>query len=294
MSRTDQRPDGPPTDDRTGPTDADTERGDAEQRIRQLEAENKRLREEYVRTQQSRNRLTAGALLGVGLIGLAIGILFPAERTVFFALGTTGVFGAILTYFLSPQKVVPAAVGRSMYDTISDTGSAIRDELGLTAESVYCPVESTDSDRHAPVRLFVPQSTDYEIPSDEDFRSTFVAPDDHRRRGVALTPSAGRLLTEFERAASSVSGQPETLATQLCDALVEQFELARSAEVELDVEGQRVTVRVEGCAYPSVSGFDHPVPSLIGCGFAHGLGEPVTVETEPADSDAASLVTCRW
>jgi hypothetical protein len=292
MSRTDE----PLTDDRTdSTTSTPTELDEAKRRIDELEAENRRLREDYVRTKQRQNRMTAGALLVIGLIGLTAGIAFPDDRTVLFALGATGVFGAILTYFLSPERVLPAAVGRSMYDAVSDTGSAVRDELGLTTISVYCPVQSAADRGRAPVRLFVPQSTDYELPSEGDLRSTFVVPEDGHSRGVAFTPSATGMLEEFEQTASgSMSDQPETLANQLCDSLVEQFELARSAEAESDRESRRVTVRVSGSAYPSVTGFDHPIPSLLGGGFAWGLEEPVTVETVSAEDESAYLVTCRW
>mgnify|MGYP006272361625 CR=1 FL=1 len=283
------------TDDGHGSA-SDDEQADLERRIEELRAENRRLRDDYVRAKQVKHRRTALALLAVGLVGVAGAVAFPTGRTVLLALGATGVFGAVLTNFLSTERVIPAAVGRSAYDAHAETGASVRDELGLADVSVYAPVESAETETCAPVRLFVPQSSNYEMPSRRELRSTFVAPDDERRRGVSLTPAAGRMLAEFERATTEeVRGEPETLTPALCDALVEQFELVRSAESELDMEAQRITVGVSGCAYPPVTGFDNPVASFLGGGVAHGFDASVTVETERVEEgEAEFLVTCRW
>ncbi|SFR73759.1 hypothetical protein SAMN04487947_4021 [Halogeometricum rufum] len=299
------------TDDQTtesfadGRTDSDvtesapsdrTDVDDTQRRIEELRAENRRLREDYARGKQLQHRQTALGLMGVGLVGIAAGIAFPDARTVLLALGATGVFGAILTYFLSPERVMPATVGQSAYDAVGETGASVRDELGLADATVYAPVTASTSETRAPVRLFVPQTPDYELPSDEELRSTFVVPDDGRRRGVAFTPTAGRMLAEFERAASGgVSADPESLGNQLCDALVEQFELARAAEAEFDEERRRLSVGVTGVAYGDATGFDHPVTSFLGGGLAHGLDEAVTVERERVeDGEAEFVVSCRW
>lgn len=285
-------------------SDGATSAGRTEQRSRaelanqveELRAENRRIREAHARTRQRENRRTALGLLAIGLVGIAAGIAFPSARTILFALGATGVFGAVLSFYLSPDRFVPATVGLSAYDSVADIGSGIRKELGLTDVSVYVPVESQSSETRAPVRLFVPQSTEYTSPSDEALQSTFVVSADERERGVAFTPTAGRLLMEFERAATDeVSSQPGPLAAQLCDALVEQFELVRSAEAEIDSEANRVTIRVSGGLYPDVAEFDSPVASFLGSGFARGLDESVTVETDRVEGgEAEMLVTCRW
>lgn len=303
MSFTDEGTTEPLTDGRIDSNDAESGRPDdpadsdeRQRRLEELRAENRRLREDYARGKQLQHRQTAIALLGVGLIGIAAGITFPSARTVLLALGTTGVFGSILTYFLSPEQVMPETVGQSAYDAARETGSAVRDELGLADVAVYVPVDSVPTETRAPVRLFVPQSPEYDLPSDDDLRSTFVVPDDGRRRGVAFTPTAGRMLAEFDRIRSTeVNLRLDTRVTQLCDALVEQFELVRAADAELDEETQRITVGVTGVTYPNTTGFDHPVTSFLGGGLARGLETAVTVEVERVDDGESDfLVTCRW
>ncbi|SFG72563.1 hypothetical protein SAMN04488063_2795 [Halopelagius inordinatus] len=303
MSLTDERATEPPADGRSESNDDNGSRPDdpatgdeRERRLEELRAENERLREDYARGKRLQHRQTAIALLGVGLVGIAAGITFPSARTVLLALGSTGVFGSILTYFLSPDTVMPATVGRSAYDAVRETGSTIRDELGLADVAVYVPVDSVATETRAPVRLFVPQSPEYDLPSDDDLRSAFVVPEDGRRRGVAFTPTAGRMLAEFERTRSAQADlRLDTRVAQLCDALVEQFELLRAADAELDEEMQRITVGVTGVSYPNTTGFDHPVASFLGGGLACGLETPVTVEVERVDDGESDvLITCRW
>lgn len=263
--------------------------------MRELQAENRRLREEYARAKQVQYQRTALGLLAVGLVCVGTGIAFPSERTVLLALGATGIFGAILTSFLSPDPVFPSTVGWSSYDAVATLGPAIRDELGLADVSVYVPGEPVDNENLAPVRLFVPQSKGSDVPSREELESTFVVPDDEDRRGVSFTPTAARMLAEFERARSATHSEPGALATQLCDALVEQFELVQTATAEYEAGADRVTVGVAGCAFSSISSFDHPVVSFLGGGFAIELDEPVTVEVQRSDDrEIEYLLTCRW
>lgn len=270
--------------------DAGTE--ELSMQVELLRAENRRLREEYARSKQVRYRRTALALGVVGAAAVAAGAAFPDARTVLLILGATGVFCGVLTYYLVPDRIVPTTVGQSAYDAAARDGDALRDELGLQSISVYVPADVGDAG-DAPVRLFVPQSKRYDLPSDEELRSTFVATDDERARGVALVPTAAGMVDEFERAVAGDGDDPGEVAAQLCDALVEQFELVRRAEPDLDPDGGRLTVRVSGAAYGDVSRFDHPAASFLGTGLARRLGEAVTVDAD-ADEGGAFLITCRW
>ncbi|MFB6130399.1 MAG: hypothetical protein ABEJ28_06225 [Salinigranum sp.] len=276
---------------------AGDEEGDADElavQVDLLRSENRRLREEYARARLVRYRRTAIALALVGLVSIVGAAAFPIARTVLVVVGATGVFGGILTYYLTPERVVPASVGQSAYDALSRTGRAVGDGLGLSEISVYVPIDAGD-DVLAPVRLFVPQSRSFEVPPDEELLSAFVAPESESMRGVSFVPAAARMLAEFDRAVVETGDDPEAAVAALSDALVEQFELVRRADYELDPDGGRAIVGVSGCAYGDVSSFDHPVASLVGAGLAHLLGEPVTVEVStPEEGGSEYLLTCRW
>lgn len=266
----------------------DTE--ELKEQIELLRDENRRLREEYVRARHVNYRRTGFGLGLAGLVAVVGGVAFPAARTVLLILGAIGVFGGILTYFLTPERVVPTSVGQSVYAAFSRTGTSLRDELGLRGEAVYVPMEAGSES----VRLFLPQFRRYVLPDDEDLTATFVAPGDERSRGVALVPTGVGLLDEFERAVDGRSADPDTVTSQLCDALTEQFELVRNAAMEVDPDGGRITVRTSGVAYGQPADFDHPAASLLGAGLARRLDRPVTVEVTPGDDSGVYLVTCRW
>lgn len=254
-----------------------------------LAEENRRLRREYVRARRSQYRRTALGLVGVGLLGVAGAAAFPAARTVLLALGATGLFAGLLTYYLTPEQFIPAHVGEQIYAALAANGAALAADLGLTDARVYVPTGDSDD----PVRLFVPQHERYNIPDNDALADVFVVTDDERARGVSLGPTGQALFDEFERVlAGPLRNEPGPLAEQLADALVEQFELVASTRVDVNDEDSRVTVGVSGSAYGAVDRFDHPVASLLAVGFVHGLDRPVRVDVTPGDDRVDYLVTC--
>jgi hypothetical protein len=276
------------------PADRDlSELDDAEltRRLRDLRAENRRLREAYARTQQLSYRRSAVALLTLGVLAVIGALVLPIGREVLFILGAVGLFGGTLTWFLTPERFVTATVGRSIYEAVADTGTRLRTELGLQETSVYVPVSRNAVDG-VPIRLFVPQSAAYTLPDQAELSSLYVLPESTPERGVAVRPTAAGLLREFEASAGTVADEPAELTAQLVDALVEQFELVDGAEPEIDTASNRVTVYVRGAAWGDTDAFDHPVVSFLGTGFAFGFDRPITVEV--TEADGRTLVTCRW
>ncbi|NUB91470.1 hypothetical protein HT576_10615 [Haloterrigena sp. SYSU A121-1] len=250
-----------------------------------LADENRRLREEYVRARQSRYRATAIGLGAIGIVAALGSIAFPDAREVLVALGATGLFGALLTYYLTPSRFVAADVGERVYTASTANVAAIGDELGLRDERVYLPGET------APARLYVPQHADYSLP---DERAGPIVVDDDSR-GLLLEATGAELFRPFERALTGdLAADPAPLAAQLTDGLVEQFELARSAESDVDAGDGRATIAVSDSAFGPIDRFDHPIPSFLAVGFAAGLERPVRLEIAPGDDRADWLVTCRW
>ena len=270
----------------TEPERADETPTELAARAELLAAENRRLREEYARARRSRYRRTALGLGIVGVIAVAAGLIFPAGREVLLVLGATGVFGAVLTYYLSPGRFVAADVGERVYAALATNQAALADELGLQDDRVYLPGNESDAPQ-----LFVPQRIEYDLPTD---RSRPIVTDG-RERGLILEPTGGSLLTEFKQATpSEPASAPAPLAAQLTDSLVEQFELARSAEPDVDPAEGRATVAITGSAFGDVNRFDHPIASLLAAGFATGLDRPVRLNVDPAGDRTDWLVTCRW
>lgn len=271
-------------------SDADESPAELRARVELLAEENRRLREEYARARQSQHRRTAYGLGGLGVVALLGGLLFPASRTVLFALGGTGVFLAVLTVYLAPETFLPASLGRTVYAALARNEAAVVAELGLSERRVYVPTGPDD------VRLFVPQHDDYAIPDDAALSSSFVVTDDPETRGLALDPTGDGLAAEFERAVTGDGGSdPSTLAAQVADALVEQFELVDSATPDVDPNGGRVTLAVDDSAYGALDRFDHPVASVLACVAARRLDRSVELAVEETVEAASDYrVTVTW
>ncbi|MDS0475729.1 hypothetical protein [Natrinema sp. 1APR25-10V2] len=275
--------------DRTVTTDQPTEATDDRlalaARAELLEEENRRLRAEYARTRQSQYRRTAAGLALVGGLAALGGLVFPNGRTVLFALAATGLFGGVLTYYLTPGTFVAADVSARVYAALAANEAAITDALGLGDDRIYLP--GTD------VRLYVPQRATDDLPTADDLEGPIQT--DPAHRGLVLEPTGATLFEEFERALTAdLATAPAPLATQLADGLVEQFELAGSAESNIDVDSGRVTVAVDNSVFGDVDRFDHPIASFLAVGFATGLERPIRLEVTPGDERAEWLVTCRW
>ncbi|WP_324759608.1 hypothetical protein [Haloarcula montana] len=258
-------------------------------RLELLEEENQRLREEYARARQTRYRRTALSLAGLGAVAALGGLLFPAAQTVLFALAGTGAFLGLLTYYLAPEQFLPASLGETVYTALADNESSMVAELGLRETRVYVPTSQN-------VHLFVPQHEEYEVPGADDLEDVFVVTSDTGTRGVALEPTGDGLADEFERAVTGdPDDNPERVATQTTDALIEQFELVETATADVDPAGGRVTVAISGSTMGRPDRFDHPVVSFLACSLARRLNKPVTADVEPTpDGQNDYRVTLRW
>ena len=255
-------------------------------RVSVLEAENRRLREEYVRARRSRYRRTALGLGLVAAVAAAGALALPGSRDVLLALAGTGAFAAVLVGYLTPERFVAATVADAVYEAFAANEAALVDALELAGDPVYVPGPSG-------VRLFVPVHADATVPEAAD--GPFVVGDVPTEAGLALVPSAARLLEETRTAlGGDLAGEPDRLADQLADALVDGFELVDAAAPDVHAGEGRAVVSVEGSALGSVARFDHPVASLFGSGMAAGLDAPVRVEVASVDGEGDYLVSCRW
>ncbi len=267
-------------------TQESTDQLELEAQLEVLQAENKRLRDEYARSHQSQYRKTSIGLIGVGMLAFIGGGLFPDVREVFIAIGATGIFAGILTHFLTPGQFVAASVGERVYTACSRRESAIAEELGLQSESVYVPTERDES-----AQLFVPLDAAYTIP--DEGSGPFIL--ESGKRGLLVETTGAALFEEFERSLSGDFGEtPAVLCSQLCDGLVEIFELAGHAEPDIDTADGRITVAISDSAYGAVDRFDHPISSFLAVGLAIGLEQPVTVTVDTGDQRSDWLVTCRF
>ena len=255
-------------------------------RIETLEDENERLRRELSAARRTRYRRTAIGMAFLGGLAFLGAGLIPSLRELLLALGGTGLFGAFLTYYLTPERFVAASVGEAVYGTLAENLGSVAGELELSDTTVYVPCGDPG------VRLYLPEQPPDAagLPGSEDLRDTFVVMSGHR--GLSLRPSGESLRREFVETTSPVPEAPGELVGAVCEALVEQFELVDAADPSVGDSG-RATVRITDSAYGPVERLDHPVASLLATALADAIGTPVELEVVPSE-DGGSLVTCRW
>lgn len=275
------------------PASADPE--DLALRVERLEAEADRLRSEYALVRRQQYRRTAQAFLATGLVAVAGGLLFADARAVLFALGGTGVFAAVLTAYLTPERFLAADVGERVYTALADNGAALVEDLGLGEARVYARADGVGPDGAVdPVRLFVPQHEPWRLPPADALTSPLVVTDAAAERGISLRPTGAPLLEAFDRARTGPTGESTAaLSGQLTDALVEQFELVTAASADVGDDGTVVTVGVTGSAFGAVDRFDHPVVSFLAVGLVRGLETPVTASVEAGGDRADQVVVIR-
>jgi hypothetical protein len=253
-----------------------------------LRTENDRLRTEYSRARQAGYRRTSLGLGGVGVAAVLGGLLFPAVRDVLFVLGAIGLFGAVLTRYLTPERFVAAETGERIYAAQAETVGDLTGQLGLEETSVYVPVEGPQT-----ARLFVPQHAEYTIPNGAALDRPLVVSEQAAERGASFVPTGTTLFHEFERSLTgSLGGEPATVVDQVADALVENFELARTADSSVDPESGRATLVFSDPVYADAEAPDNPLGSLLAVALADSLLAPVRLETNR--TAAGLVVTCRW
>ena len=263
--------------------DTATTAAERDARIEALEAENARLRSEYTRLRHTGYRRTVIGLAAIGGVAAVGGVVFPDVRGVLFALGATGLFAAVLTVWITPERFVSADVGERIYTALAATHDAAIAELGLEGTPVYVP-----GDRGP--RLYIPQqATDEHPPADADLTETFVV-DAEAGHGLSVTPTGAPLIEELQ-GIQTLPARGEELAVTLADAVVEVFGLADGVDADVDAEAGRAVFEVDAPVYGEPARFDHPIGSVLAVGLAVGLEAPVHVdiaETEPL------VVVCRW
>lgn len=259
-----------------------------EDRLRQLEEENERLRARYSTARQSQHRRTALGLAGVGLFAGGLAGVVPMVREPLIGIAAIGLFSAVLTWYLTPERFIPADVGQSVFEPLSRNEASLADQLGLSDERIYLETE-------AGFRLYIPQRSSEQLPDVADLTHPLVVADGADESGLSLEPSGAGLYREHRATRSSQPKAVSKAAAQLGESLREHFELVRSYEFDVDADDSRVTVELTEPAYDDPAVFDHPIVSFLGVGLADQLNKPVRVEVAELDSDAETWsVTLRW
>jgi len=295
-----------------------------------LAAENHRLRAAHADATGSQYRLTALALVGVGILAFVAALALPSVREVLVAIGGAGVVLGIVTAYVPAGADRPRTLDAALYGTLATNESDVCDALDLSDRRIYAPAANER------VRLVVPRESgavagDSGTDSDEAVRggdlpdrdalASVLVREGHGDGesnssgdapwGATFEPTGKSLLAEIEAADGPLAGtDPESAADRLRRTLVDRATLVASADPSVDAEAGRARVTVGRSAFGPLDGFDHPAVSVLGAGLATALDRPVsaTVATDeerngPSDEtedgieterEGGAVVTCRW
>lgn len=261
-----------------------------EDRVRELESENERLRT----VTGSRRRYRAGVILLSLLAMVAVGgtVVYPESRDVLIGIAGTGAFAAVLLGTLVRGRVLSASVGRAIYDVMWENEVEIASRLGADETARYVPTGEEPPD----VRLYLSRSVEDPIPPSESLTATVVRIDE--RFGLLLEPTGQRFLDLFERTNGGLPDRVAPATPVLREAVVQQFELADYVEVvETDLSEDsgrnRLAVRVRGSVLGDASRLDHPIRSFIAVALARIVNRPVTSEGS-TDANGSTTLTFQW
>ncbi|MFB6284092.1 MAG: hypothetical protein ABEK59_09205 [Halobacteria archaeon] len=241
-------------------------------RLELLKEENRRLRDDYIRSRKASYRYTAIGFLLIGIAGSVAAVMLPDVDNVLYAVSGTGFFASALVYFLTPETFVSSSVAEMIYQTYSDNLTKLASEIELESRAVYVPVD----DPYVEVKMFVPWKGSSYLPDNDELGNTLVL-NERESRGVSVQPVGNRLFEEFrESFVGELPEIPEELSLRLSDGVVEKFEFSDAADVETD-DGV-VEVGFENPRFGR--GFDNPLVSFFAVGLAFGLEDKVEVETK--------------
>lgn len=257
------------------------ESDDRQTRIAELQAEDQRLRERYATTQRQTYRRTALGLGGVGVLAAGTAVLVPPAQQILFALAGIGLFGAVLTWFLTPEQFIPIDVGDAVYEPLASNLDAVTGELGLSGTRIY-----VETDRGS--RLYIPEKDTKHIP--QDLGSTFIIGNSPEASGFALRPTGSRLVDEFEQTHTGpLPDSPRELTTHLVEGLVDGFNLAADIDPDISADEDQIVFEITNPQFGSLSRFDHPVQSFLAVGLTRGLEAPITIEMVATGEDTARI-----
>ena len=230
---------------------------------------------------------------GIGGVALLGAVVVASQRDVLLVIGAIGVFAAVVTLLLTPERYIATSTATDIYEAMAASWELLIDSLGMSGERYYLSVAEGE------VRLFVPtdplsQGPASQMPDIEDTRTPIVTPE-IGPRGLVTTPTGASLLRAIPQPNVLLETTDPTTRIELaCEAITDQFELADDVESTLDRGDGWLIVHTSGSTLGPLDRFDHPLPSLLGCACAVALGRPVQVRVDRSDDTADWIIRCSW
>ena len=189
-----------------------------EERNRELEAENERLRS--ITGPWMTYRRASVLLVLLSAVALAGTVVYPGSRTLLLGIAGTGAFGAVLLGALIRERFLSAPVSGAIYDTLWRNETRLASRLRVAETSRYVP---NDRDSLG-VRLYLTRSLEDPIPPSESLDSTVFELEDHF--ALLLDPTGRAFVELYERTNDDLPESAQLATVVLREAVVQEFEHA--------------------------------------------------------------------
>lgn len=224
-------------------------------------------------------------LLGLGLVALAVAVLFKSTNLVFVGLGLT--FWGVLLFFVQPHEYVKLDLMNTAGLSSLEGIDKLLVGLGYRARGVYIPVGDPEK-----AVVFVPMEQSSRIPQSTTIKGKTLLDDP---KGLLIVPPGLALsnLIEKKLGFTLKNSGVQALVGNLRKVLVEDLDVVR--DVEVKVEGDVVKFRLVDSKYArfcqefdnesSGAGLGCPLCSALACVLAIASGKPVRFEEDELSID---------
>ena len=265
-------------------------------RAHATEAEIEELRRKVWSYRRLPTRLAGYVVTFVGAAVLAGSMVFSSSVWVIIGLVLT--FWGILFFFLKPTSLVKADLLDSASYSLLENVHRLVSEFGLKGKGVYLPPRYLEDLSSGLV--FIPAKDEVYVPTVDEVGEAEERISLKNPNGVCLVPSGVALTNLFERelGISFAKVDLDNLMRNLPRVFVEALEIAD--DFDLDVEDNRVHVRIEGSVYKDLcdevrglsrvcGGFGCPLCSSIACALARASGRPVVMDGNEFSRDGKAM-----
>ncbi|MGB9693952.1 MAG: hypothetical protein ACPLYF_03830 [Fervidobacterium sp.] len=223
-------------------------------------------------------------MLSLGSISLIGSIIYTSQILAFIGLGLI-FWGIILTYIQTEEYVKESLLNATALSSLAMLNQIIT-ELDYTEKAVYLPPKYLKDPEEN--KAYIPKNKMSKLPTPEQIQEKdklFI----ENPEGMLITPPGSELAKLFEKTlnTSFTKVDMQYLQLNMPKLFIEDLEIAQ--DLEINMENNRVHVKIEETAYQNLTeeiekfeklygSLGCPLSSAIACALAKAIGKPIIIE----------------
>lgn len=249
------------------------------------------LKEKIKMSTIKKERSVSWFLLVLGLVSLAISIIYASSVLAFIGLGLT--FWGVLTLYITTEKYVKQTLLDSTITPSLANLNQMLTELKYRGKSIYLPPKYLKD--FETVKVYIPKNKNTNLPTPEEIQQQEYKTFLKNPEAVLINPTGQSLSKLFEKTlrTSFTAVDLEYLQQNLPKLFIEDLDIAENLEIKLK---DSIHVKITNSIFKGICRetqklshpFDTigcPLCSAIACAIAKASGNPVTIEQSQASED---------